>query len=98
MPYNEIAEPMSSPKRNLLCNQYKRDFREWRGFRLAALKLIIEYSFPGSYIKVVTNSKEMRFDIYLRKENINLIEVEKFRKFYGKGFHIILLSESDDTL
>lgn len=93
----------SSSQNELLCNTYKKvnnKFRDYRGFRLSTLKLLIEYTFSGFCIKIEHNYRERRFDIFLTKENketkaaIDLKEVEKFRKFYGKGFHITVLEEA----
>lgn len=90
-------------KKELFCNSLKNTkykFREYRGYRISALKLLIEYTFSGFAIKVEPNYREFRFDIFLSKknketgDNINVVEVEKFRKFYGKGFHIILMEVS----
>lgn len=89
----------SMPKKDLLCKEYNnqnRTFLDYRGFRLASLKLILEYSFSGSVLKIDRNHKDLRFDIYLIRETVDLVEVEKFRKFYGKGFNIILLDESHE--
>lgn len=86
------------PKKELLCKEYKsngRVFQEINGIRLNGLKKILEYSFPGYVIKVTRNNKELRFDIYLSREGIDLNEVEKFRNFYGKDFKIILLENSE---
>lgn len=74
----------------------KRVLNEYRGFRLSTVKLIIEYSFPGHLIKVERNNRELRFDIYLREfgdKVLNLIELERFKKYYGKGLNIIIYSE-----
>lgn len=90
---------VNSPINDLICNQYKtenRVFTWYRGFRLANVKMIVEYSFSGCVIKINQNNHEMRFDIYLRKELVDLKELEKFRKFWGKGFNVILLSEIGD--
>ena len=86
------------PKKELVCKQYnnkERTFLDYRGFRLGSLKLILEYSFPGFILKIDRNHKELRFDIYLSKDGIDMKEVEKFRGFYGKGFNIILLENSE---
>lgn len=98
--------PLSyTPSNNLLCKEYKikeRVLHSYRGFRLPAIKLIFEYSFSGFVLKIIQNNQHLRYDIFLRKEHIesgekiNLKEVEKFRFFYGKGFNIIIFSESDE--
>lgn len=84
---------------NLFCTNYKevkRTFSRYRGFRLGNVKLLVEYIFPGFILKIEQNNRDLRYDIFLRKNNketneeINLKEVERFRKFYGKGFNIIL--------
>lgn len=92
---------------NLLCTIYKHkksSFSCYRGFRLASVKLVVEYLFSGYILKVEQNNKELRYDIYLRtqrvntKEEINFTEIQKFRHFYGRGFNVILLSETDENL
>lgn len=89
-------------KKSLFCTSYKEatnKFRDYRGFRLSTLKLLIEYTFSGFAIKIEHNYRERRFDIFLSKKNketgleIDLKEVEKFRKFYGKGFYILIMEE-----
>ena len=89
---------------NLLCKEYKskdRTLLEYRGFRLPSLKLIIDYSFSGYVLKIERNHSKLQFDIYLTKkhrENENEIdskEVDKFRKFYGSGFNIIIVCQQE---
>lgn len=88
---------------NLLCKEYKNKGRlyvEYRGFRLPSLKLILEYSFPGFVMKIERNKDLMQFDIYMcmrkaNREKIDMVEVERFRKFYGYGFNLILLAVED---
>lgn len=76
---------------------------EYRGYRLPSLKLLIGFCFPGHLIKIERNNKELRFDIFLSKNHqeddheINMEEVNKFRKYYGKGFNIILMEQSDEN-
>lgn len=91
-------------KKDLLCIAYKQaknKFREYRGFRISPLKLLIEYTFSGFEVNIEHNYKERRFDIFLCKKNkdtseeIDLKEVEKFRKFYGRGFHLIIYEETE---
>lgn len=87
---------------SLLCKEYKNKDRlllEYRGFRLPSLKLIVDYSFLGYVLKIERNHAQLQFDIYLYKYHkttgapIDLKEVDKFRKFYGSGFNIIMLSQ-----
>lgn len=89
------------PKKEVFCKEYRK-IRAYKGFELSSLKRIVDYSFDGFVLKVEKNNAEFRFDIYLRREHtddgsdINMKEVEKFRKFYGKGFNVILLSGEDE--
>jgi len=91
------GSPMS--KDDLLCSKYKntnRNFQVYRGFRLPSLKLLLEYVFSGHVIQIEHNHKDLQFDIYLSKFHketkveIDPLEVEGFRKFFGPGFNIIL--------
>jgi len=85
----------------LLCAIYnKRKFRTYKGFTLASLKKLIDYLFPGYTLKIEQNNKNLCFDIYLcmikkeTKEEINKSELERFQKYFGNGFNVILWSES----
>lgn len=86
----QIAQSMSNNE--LFCKQ----LNSYRGFRLGCVKLIVKYSFQGYELKIEQNNRELRYDIYLLEnhketgEIINLFEVERFQKFYGKGFNIII--------
>ena len=71
-------------------------FYSYKGFKMGTVRLVIDYNFPGFLIKIEKNMREMRYDIFMCKnhkesgEEINIKEVERFQKFYGKGFNIIL--------
>lgn len=91
-------------KDDLLCKEYKNKDRillEYRGFRLPSLKLLIDYLFSGHLLKIERNHSQLQFDIYLRKHSvdtkceIDMKEIEKFRKYYGLGFHLIILANAD---
>lgn len=91
-------------KDDLLCKQYRNKERmllEYRGFRLPSLKLLIDYIFPGYTLKIDRNHPQLQFDIYLRKHHvetkaeIDIREVENFRKFFGLGFNLIILANTD---
>lgn len=94
----------SNSNNELFCKQVvgnkKRFFKMYRGFKLATVKLLVEYNFSGYILKIEDNQADSRFDIYLTKTNktssqeINMKEVEKFSKFFGKGFNIILLERN----
>lgn len=92
-----------SGNQNLLCEDYKHTrskFRYYKGFELSTLKQLIEYTFSGFAIKIEHNHRERRFDIFLAKKNketgkeIDVKEVDRFRKFYGSGFYVTLLEEA----
>lgn len=78
----------------------KRSFQSYRGFTLPSVKLLIGYLFAGYVLKIEKNNQQLRYDVYLRSlndttnEQINVIEVDKFLKFFGKGFNIIILSQT----
>lgn len=89
----------TASEKDLFCSNIKKNnriFYCYRGFRLSTVKLLIEYTFPGFTNRIESNNSEFRFDIYLCKHHketdaeINSTEVDRFRKFYGAGFNVII--------
>lgn len=100
-----MQEPSPSSTNDMLCDKYKKReivFKYYRGFELYQLKQLLDYSFSGFVMKIDKNHKELRFDIHLSRvhsENntqINLVEVERFKSYWGRGFNLIFWSPSDD--
>lgn len=65
------------------------------------VKRIMGLHFADFIFLIEENHKEMGFNIYLRRyhkvtnEEINLQLVEDYRKYYGKGFNIQILSDNE---
>lgn len=94
----------SAGSNELFCKQKNGDeriFNLYRGFRPAAVKLLVEYLFSGHLLKIEQNQRELRFDIYLCKlhkdtlREVDMREIDKFRKYYGRGFNVIVWTQSD---
>src|SRR5258708_4991378 len=96
-----MPEVSVMPKKDLLCNQYRR-FQEIGGIRLSGLKKMLDYSFKGFVLKIEKNHKYLKYDIYLMKKNkenkkeIDLKEVEKFRGHYQEYVTITVLNQEDE--
>ncbi len=95
----------STSKDDLICKNYKkqgRTFQEIRGIRMTGLVSLLEWcGFSDHVIGIDRNYREIRFEITMctsNKKNGKLIDhkaVDAFTKFWGHGFHIILLDRSD---
>lgn len=87
---------------DLFCKSYKNNDRKilyYKGFKLASVKQLIEYCFPTYLLKVEHNHAKLQFDIYLSRYvdnvHIDLIEVNTFRKFFGVGFNVIIVTKEE---